>query len=264
MASITSIPAAYNAEQERQQNIIGRQIAAARKMQGMSLNRFRMVLEAYGVSVTNAAINKWELGGSSPNAYQLLAISQALGFGEDLSFFMGTTTQKLNQEGLRKLAEYRSDLIATGRYTPQPERKSVIRYIEMPVSDLPVSAGVGAFLEEEHFEMVRFPEQSVPAGADFGVRISGNSMEPVYHDGQIVWVQQCDRVPLGQVGVFICDGDGYLKVYQEQEPAEDVREDFITSDGVLHPQPVMLSYNPDYAPRVVSACTEFHVVGRVL
>ena len=46
-----------------------------------------------------------------------------------------------------------------------------IRYLDMPVSDLPVSAGTGAFLDEGNFEMVSFPESSIPDGAEFGVRL---------------------------------------------------------------------------------------------
>ena len=83
-----------------------------------------------------------------------------------------------------------------------------IRYLDMPVSDLPVSAGTGAFLDEGNFEMVSFPESSIPDGAEFGVRVSGDSMEPVYHDGQIVWVQQCETLRPGEVGVMIYDGQG--------------------------------------------------------
>ena len=54
-------------------------------------------------------------------------------------------------------------------------------------------------------------------------------MEPVYHDGQIVWVKECSEVPVGQVGIFIYDGEGYLKMLDEQEPCEEDREDFIDS-----------------------------------
>ena len=139
-----------------------------------------------------------------------------------------------------------------------------IKYIDMPVSSLAVSAGTGEFLEEGNFEMISFPESSVPAGAEFGIRISGDSMEPVYHDGQIVWVQQCDRVPVGQVGVFIYDGQGYLKVYDEQEPDETDAEYFTDSYGNVHMQPVMISCNQKYEPRVISAHAGFQVVGRVL
>ena len=139
-----------------------------------------------------------------------------------------------------------------------------IRYRDMPVSDLPVSAGTGAFLDEGNFEMVSFPESSIPDGAEFGVRVSGDSMEPVYHDGQIVWVEECETLAVGEVGIFVYDGDGYLKVYSEQEPDENQRDAFTDSYGCLHMQPVMLSYNQAYAPKVIMPDSRFQVVGRVL
>ena len=137
-----------------------------------------------------------------------------------------------------------------------------IRYLDMPVSDLPVSAGTGAFLDEGNFEMVSFPESSIPDGAEFGVRVSGDSMEPVYHDGQIVWVQQCETLRPGEVGVMIYDGQGYIKAYAEQEPENP--EAYLSSDGVRRMQPVMVSYNKAYAPKPASPELEFRIVGRVL
>ena len=256
--------AQYNAQEARRDNLIGRRLACARHDRGLSLQKFSQLLEDYGVSVSHVAIHKWEQGISSPNAYQLLAIAQALGFGGDLSWFLPAEAEALNAEGLKKLSDYRTDLIASGRYQPQREAPSTIAYKEMPVSTLPVSAGPGAFLDEEQFEMIAFPEHTIPAGADFGVRISGDSMEPVYHHGQIVWVRQCDRVKVGDVGIFICDGEGYLKVYDEAEPPQDCREDYITSDGVLRSVPIMRSYNPAYPPKVISPCAEFSIVGQVL
>ena len=119
---------------------------------------------------------------------------------------------------------------------------SILKYIEMPVSNLAVSAGTSEFLNEGNFEMVSFPEKSVPKGADFGVRVSGDSMEPVYQDGQIVWGEECETLAVGEVGIFVYDGDGYLKVYSEQEPSEQQKDAFTDSYGCLHMQPVMLSY----------------------
>ena len=115
---------------------------------------------------------------------------------------------------------------------------------------------------EGNFEMVSFPESSIPDGAEFGVRVSGDSMEPVYHDGQIVWVQQCETLRTGEVGVMIYDGQGYIKAYAEQEP--DDPEAYLGSDGVRRMQPVMVSYNKAYAPKPASPELEFRIVGRVL
>ena len=119
---------------------------------------------------------------------------------------------------------------------------SILKYIEMPVSNLAVSASTSEFLNEGNFEMVSFPEKSVPKGADFGVRVSGDSMEPVYQDGQIVWVEECETLAVGEFGIFAYDGYGYLKVHSEQEANEQQKDAFTDSYGCLHMQPVMLSY----------------------
>ena len=252
----------YNAANEQQDNIIGQRIAQARTQVGLSLAKFSTLLEDYGVSVSAAAINKWEVGKAVPSAYQLMAVTQALHLDDNLSQFLGNYKPEMNEEGMRKVATYKADLIASGRYKPQSA--NIIKYIEMPVSSLAVSAGTGAFLDEGNFEMISFPESTIPAGAEFGLRVSGDSMEPVYHDGQIVWVQQCDEVAVGEVGIFIYDGEGYIKVFHEQMPCSAEIEEFTDSYGNVHMQPVMISYNQKYRPREISAHAGFQVVGRVL
>ena len=87
-------------------------------------------------------------------------------------------------------------------------------------------------------------------------------MEPVYHDGQIVWVQQCETLRTGDVGVMIYDGQGYIKAYAEQEPEDP--ETYLCSDSVRRMQPVLVSYNKAYAPKPASPELEFRIVGRVL
>ena len=254
----------YNAAEEKENNVIGARISEARKKRGMTLADISATLEGLGVKVSRSAASKWETGETVPSAYQLVALFNALGMEDRISYFMDNYVPALNDAGLRKVEEYKADLIASGKYRPAPKISRIIRYIDMPVSNLAVSAGTGAFLDEGNFEMVSFPEDKVPDGADFGIRVSGDSMEPVYHDGQIVWVQECEQVGIGQVGVFIYDNEGYLKVYNEQEPDEDIAEEFTDSYGTVHPQPVMESYNPKYDPRVVRPSAVFQIVGRVL
>ena len=255
----------YNAAEEKEKNFIGGIIANGRNKKELSLAKLSVLLQDYGVNASPAAINKWELGGSTPNPYQLIALAQVLEMDCDLSFFMSIGPKpELNEEGLRKLGEYRTDLIASGRYKPEAKTHHIINFIEMPVSNLSVSAGAGAFLDEGNYEMVSFPESSVPDKADFAIRVSGDSMEPVYQDGQIVWIQMCDHVRVGEVGIFLYDGEGYIKEYNEQKPKGRDMEEFIDSNGILHMQPVMVSYNQKYEPKVISANAGFKVIGRVL
>ena len=267
-AKILSLPitnhANYNAETERQKNVIGARIDEARRKAGLSLVDFSALLRQYGVTMSPSGINKWAKGSALPNAYQMMAVCHALDLDVDVSYFCSSHTPVLNDTGLAKVKEYRDDLIASGRYKPQPKVVSILKYIDMPVSNLTVSAGTGEFLEEGNFEMVSFPEKSVPKGAGCGVRVAGDSMEPVYHDGQIVWVEECEKLAVGEVGIFVYDGDGYLKVYSEQEPDEHQRDAFTDSYGCLHMQPVMLSYNQAYAPKTIMPDSRFQIVGRVL
>ena len=109
----------YNAEAEREQNVIGLRIAEARKKSGMSLVAFSRYLKSYGVSVGDGGLNKWETGATIPNAYQLMAVCTALGIEDGFRYFMDSYQPLLNDVGLKKIADYKSDLIATGKYKPE-------------------------------------------------------------------------------------------------------------------------------------------------
>ena len=256
--------AAYNAAADRDNNYIGERIAEERGRQRINLATFSRMLKEYGVEIGPTGINKWEMGKTVPNGYQLFAIACALGLEDELGYFM-SVGGTLSEEGRRKLNAYKDDLIATGKYTAVPRvRKSAIKYIYRPVSFLSASAGTGAFLDEGQFENVRFPESAVPAGADFALHVSGDSMEPVYHDGQIVWVQKCEKLKPGEVGIFVYEGNGYIKAYDEQEPEDDILEDYTDSYGNVRMQPVMVSYNERYEPILISPNALFQIVGRVL
>ena len=239
--------AVWNAAEERAGNIIGQRLSMERKRRGLTLEALRELLQNHGVEIQIQGLNKWEKGLTVPNAYQFIALCRILGIEDCM---VGMEPVLLNDTGLRKLDEYKMDLIASGRYRPTSERYTET-YIEMPISTLAVSAGVGEFLDEGGFEMIRFPKSAVPGNADFGVRVNGDSMEPVYHDGQIVWVEKRDTLQPGEVGVFICNGEGYLKVYDHQEPSEESKDDYVDSYGILHQQIILVSYNKLYSPKLI-------------
>jgi SOS-response transcriptional repressor LexA len=196
-----------------------------------------------------------------PGAYQLLALGRAL----DISCWEDEAPEgeiPLNGEGLALLSGFRGWLESQPRYRSRLRPPAALK--EMNVSLLPASAGLGEALDNNAFERMSFPAASVPAGASFAVRVHGDSMEPVLHDGQYAWVRETASLNPGDVGLFIVDGDGYIKVYGEQAPAPEEREAFTDSAGILHPQPVLLSCNEQYAPKVISSESGFRIVGRVL
>lgn len=79
--------------------------------------------------------------------------------------------------------------------------------------DLPVSAGTGVYLDETRAEEISIPQTEKTQDADYALRISGNSMEPRYHDGDVLLIQNCDSVEVGEMGIFILDGSGYFKIF---------------------------------------------------
>lgn len=248
----------FSMTEAKKRNLVGEMLSEARKTAGMNKEKLSAVLKAYGLEISPYGIVKWEQGTRTPNAYQMLALCKALKIHNPLDMY----AEELDSAGMKKLAEYRDDLIATGKYMPASKTPGEIEYIDMPVSYLAASAGTGAFLDEGNYEVVSVPRHSVPKGAVLGIRVSGDSMEPIYNDGQLVWIARSETLRPGEVGIFAYDGDGYIKVYGEQEP-EDV-EPFTDSWGVVHKQPVLISYNKKYPPRPVSPEASFQIVGRVL
>lgn len=85
-----------------------------------------------------------------------------------------------------------------------------IKKYQVPYYDMPVSAGTGNPLDEEYPEKVDLAEQP-PKGTDFIVRVSGDSMEPTYHDGDKLFVKEQPSIEIGEIGIFVVDGNAYVK-----------------------------------------------------
>ena len=83
--------------------------------------------------------------------------------------------------------------------------------------------------------------------ADFGVCVSGDSMEPLYLNGQIIWVHQQETLEDGEIGIFFLDGEAYVQKYHQ------------APDGIS-----LISMNKKYAPIKVSSGSVFRTFGKVV
>lgn len=80
------------------------------------------------------------------------------------------------------------------------------------------SAGSGVFiLGNEGSEQIAIPDTPENKLVDYAIGVSGHSMEPDYHDGDIVLVSQRVEMHPGDVGIFIINNDAYIKEYGETE-----------------------------------------------
>lgn len=92
-----------------------------------------------------------------------------------------------------------------------PLPTNITRISDMEPHKIPIIGDVAAgipILAEQECDVYIYS----PAKADFALRVDGDSMEPRYQYGDIVYIRQQDDVDDGQVGVVIMDDHAALKM----------------------------------------------------
>ncbi len=80
----------------------------------------------------------------------------------------------------------------------------------IPLSDFSLSAGTGNLLLDNTYEMIEIDGDEYP-NADMAFRVKGDSMEPGYYDGDIVYIHRQPVVEPGEIGAFLYNDEQYLK-----------------------------------------------------
>ncbi len=166
----------------------------------------------------------------------------------------------LSDEGQDKVIGYTNDLVSTGRYARiEPARRKVVPFpkakrradgfIEFKVYDQPAAAGLGNYIDTPRSRLEQYPAELVPEGAEFGVQIAGDSMQPDIPDGCTVFVRPTPAVEPGEIGIFVLDGQAYCKK--------------LIADRNQR-RALLRSLNPKYADIVVEDETRLRTLGKVL
>ncbi|MDS5425057.1 S24 family peptidase [Streptococcus pneumoniae] len=124
------------------------------------------------------------------------------------------------------------------------EVSEAIRLYSYDYYDHPASAGTGQYLNDVRVERIELP---VDVDADFVIPIKGDSMEPDYHDGDLVFIQTSVDLNDGVIGVFNYNGDAYIKQLVIDE-----------DQAYLH------SLNPEYKDMPITPDTDFRIIGEVV
>lgn len=99
-------------------------------------------------------------------------------------------------------------------FHPKPKSK----IIALPYFRAGVSAGSGIFIlgneAEDEIELPALPEYEA---ADFAIDVNGDSMEPDFSNEDIALVQRDAEMYVGDIGVFIVNGDAFIKELGEKE-----------------------------------------------
>lgn len=128
--------------------------------------------------------------------------------------------------------------------TKKNEVSEVIQLYSYNYYDHPASAGTGQYLNDVRVEQIELP---IDVDADFVIPIKGDSMEPDYHDGDLVFIQTSVDLNDGVIGVFNYNGEAYIKQLVID-----------TEQAYLH------SLNPKYKDMPITPETDFRIIGEVV
>ena len=227
---------------------IGVTLAELRRAKKFMQKDVSSKLSGYGIDVSAKTIYNWEKGLALPNANQFLALCDILDVDDVLWQFSeihkGPYTG-LNSAGRQKAREFIDLLFHVDMYRDDSDEvREVPRLYHL--YDIPVSAGTGNFLDESSYEMIEAPA-FVPVSADFALRITGNSMEPLFQDGRIVWIKAQDVLDSGDIGIFVYYDEVYCKK-------------LIVDDGTAY----LRSLNPAYEDIEIKDDFGFRAIGKVV
>ena len=118
------------------------------------------------------------------------------------------------------------------------------KYLLRHLSCHKVSAGTGFnFNDDDDWQEAEVYEVPEVHTADFAVEVDGDSMEPVYCDGDILLIKSTPVIDRGDVGVFTLNSCGYVKELGKNQ---------------------LISYNEKYKPINFSADDDMTCWGKVL
>ena len=234
---------------------IGNQIKTFRKSAGFTQDEL-----AKRLNTTKQTISRYEKGDRKANQDMLFELCDIFGVSID-DFFpsqnetlqspttspIQTIYDQLHQPRQAKVLNYAERQLKEQKNeeeTKITEVSEVIQLYSYDYYDHPASAGTGQYLNDVRVERIELP---VDIDADFVIPIKGDSMEPDYHDGDLVFIQTSVDLNNGVIGVFNYNGDAYIKqLVIDKEQA------------YLH------SLNPTYKDMPITPETDFRIIGEVV
>jgi len=132
--------------------------------------------------------------------------------------------------------------------------------VESPIDTLPVkkipvvsqiSAGLPIYSEENLIEYIYFATDKIASDKEeFALRVSGDSMDKIFQEGDVVVIEKDSTVENGQLGVVMINGYN----------ATVKRIRYNNDQIILIPE----SNNPNHYPQVYGVNDEVKIVGRVV
>ncbi len=186
--------------------------------------------EAIGIS--SSTMTNWKNRGTDPPAKYIIPICEFLNITPylllankessptidlkadeqeliDIYKNLSTMNKGRLRERAEMLAELEAPVIKEPAVIEDPEEHETI-FIEF--STLKVSAGSGEpLIDDSYPDFIEVKKSNLTENANFAVKVNGESMMPHFKNGDIVLVRSQPYVNIGEIGIFVIDGNGYIK-----------------------------------------------------
>ena len=167
------------------------------------------------LGISYQAYSAWERGVKEPSKEKVKRLEQILkvakGYFTEIEIVRLYNT--LSNKGKNQVVEYARDLV-------QKEKTRQVMSVSEKLYEYHVyekmSAGIGASVyDDRNYDTVYFNEE---LAHDFASWVSGDSMEPKYHNGSVALIRETGFDYDGAVYAVVCNNQTYLKrVYREEE-----------------------------------------------
>lgn len=193
------------------------------------------------LGIPSTTLRNYEKGSREPGHSFLKQVSQL--FNVSVDYLLGLTDEKETLKNFRvnkaeqALIEYYRDIDDFGKETIQYaikrelQRTELIKSQKDRIAELEATpivvekqnnsvlrmytylhkvacAGNGFYFDDIPTDSIEAPYQE---GADFIIGVSGDSMEPTFKDGDLVYVQKQQTVEIGDIGVFFYNNECFIK-----------------------------------------------------
>jgi len=170
---------------------------------------------------SSSSVSEWEKGKYTPKIGVLNDIAEIFGvsitdlMNKDLSAFSNTRDKVINMYDVLNVNRQQ----AVYKYTEQQYNEQN-KIIQMPIKQEvvisgAVSAGTGEYLGDGYEETVTY-DGEIPLH-DFAVAVNGDSMLPLFDNGQIIFVKKTTEVRSGQIVIADYDQQAFVKKYVSDE-----------------------------------------------
>ncbi len=231
---------------------IATRIREAREKQGISYAEL-----ARNTNMSKSTLQRYETGAIQDIPIsKLIEIARALNVTEQ--YLIGIDKNELQSSewgkpilqayasAIRPTQEAACAVLGIRHVEPDPLYQPEVPTCDILVYTFPAAAGI-PLMAEDDYERIEFPESAVPSGADFGIRIKGDSMQPTIADETIVFVRRQPDLQNGQIGIFMIDDEAVCKRLHKTGNKVSLKSD-----------------NPAYKDIIIQPYQRFYVVGQVL